>query len=90
MFVYTFTILNFNCNSGDAPSIPSRTESSYNPLHTFELAKGTEKNYAHQFADMYFLRLVQLKKAVKQKAHEAWDDFEVRGIDCLELSQARL
>ncbi|KAJ4411121.1 DNA polymerase delta small subunit Cdc1 [Didymella pomorum] len=64
---------------GDAPSIPSRAESSYNPLHTFELPKGTEKNYAHQFADMYFLRLAQLKKAVKQKAHDAWDEFELGG-----------
>lgn len=66
-------------HSGDAPSIPSRTESQYNPLHTFELPKGTEKNYAHQYADMYFLRLAQLKKAVKQKAHAAWDDFELGG-----------
>ncbi|XPT02457.1 DNA polymerase delta small subunit Cdc1 [Ascochyta lentis] len=63
----------------DVPSIPSRAESQYNPLHTFDLPKGTEKNYAHQFADMYFLRLAQLKKAVKTKAHEAWDDFELGG-----------
>jgi hypothetical protein len=27
---------------------------------------------------MYFLRLSLLKKAVMQKAHEAWDEFEVR------------
>jgi len=27
---------------------------------------------------MYFLRLAQLKKAVKQKAEDAWSDFEVR------------
>ncbi|KAH6629792.1 DNA polymerase alpha/epsilon subunit B-domain-containing protein [Boeremia exigua] len=64
---------------GKPPSIPNRAESQYNPLHTFELPKGTEKNYAHQFADMYFLRLAQLKKAVMQKAHEAWDDFELGG-----------
>jgi DNA polymerase delta subunit 2 len=49
-------------------------------MHTFELPKGTEKNYAHQYADMYFLRLAQLKKAVKQKAQEAWEDFEVRSL----------
>lgn len=27
---------------------------------------------------MYFVRLAQLKESVKQKAHEAWDAFEVR------------
>lgn len=26
---------------------------------------------------MYFLRLVLLKPAVMQRAHEAWDDFQV-------------
>jgi DNA polymerase delta subunit 2 len=64
--------------SRDAPSVLSRKPSNYNPLRTFILPKGTEKHYAQQFADMYFLRLAQLKKAVKAKAHEAWDDFEVR------------
>ncbi|KZM21614.1 DNA polymerase delta small subunit Cdc1 [Ascochyta rabiei] len=64
---------------GDAPSTPSRRESQYKPLHTFDLPKGTEKNYAHQFADMYFLRLARLRKAVKTKAHDAWDEFELGG-----------
>jgi hypothetical protein len=27
---------------------------------------------------MYFVRLAQLKKAVKQKAEETWEEFEVR------------
>lgn len=43
------------------------------------LPKGTDKHYAQQFADMYFLRLAQLKKAVKAKAHDAWHDFELGG-----------
>ena len=47
------------------------------PLHTFELPKGTDKHYVQQFADMYFLRLSQLRKSVKQRAEEAWNDFEV-------------
>ncbi|KAH7072607.1 DNA polymerase alpha/epsilon subunit B-domain-containing protein [Paraphoma chrysanthemicola] len=64
-------------HSGDTPSVPTRNPSNYNPLHTFILPKGTEKHYAQQFADMYFLRLSQLKKAVKAKAHEAWDDFKL-------------
>ncbi|KAL5395475.1 hypothetical protein PMIN06_004197 [Paraphaeosphaeria minitans] len=63
----------------DAAAVSSRNASAYRPLHTFELPKGSEKHYAHQFADMYFVRLAQLKEAVKQKAHEAWDAFELAG-----------
>ncbi|KAF1971379.1 DNA polymeras-like protein subunit delta-2 [Bimuria novae-zelandiae CBS 107.79] len=63
----------------DAASDFSRNASAYKPLHTFELPTGAEKHYHHQFADMYFLRLVQLKQAVKQKAHDAWDDFKLGG-----------
>ncbi|KAJ4344503.1 DNA polymerase delta small subunit Cdc1 [Didymosphaeria variabile] len=63
----------------DPASVSSRNASAYRPLHTFELPKGPEKHYQQQFADMYFLRLAQLKKAVKQKAHEAWDEFELAG-----------
>ncbi|OAG00315.1 DNA polymerase-like protein subunit delta-2 [Paraphaeosphaeria sporulosa] len=63
----------------DPAAVSSRNASAYRPLHTFELPKGSEKHYAHQFADMYFVRLAQLKEAVKQKAHEAWDAFELAG-----------
>ncbi|KAL6706919.1 DNA polymerase delta small subunit Cdc1 [Coniothyrium glycines] len=63
----------------DAPNAPPRTASAYSPLHTFELPKGTEKHYKQQFADMYFLRLAQLRTAVKQKAEDAWNDFELGG-----------
>lgn len=66
-----------NRRSGDAPSAPSRNVSAYSPLPTFQLPKGADKHYNQQFADMYFLRLAKLRKAVKAKAHEAWDDFEV-------------
>jgi hypothetical protein len=30
---------------------------------------------------MYFLRLAQLRESVKQKAQEAWEDFEVRTLN---------
>lgn len=30
-----------------------------------------------QYADMYFLRLVQLKPVVEKVAEEAWESFEV-------------
>ncbi|KAF2109119.1 DNA polymeras-like protein subunit delta-2 [Lophiotrema nucula] len=59
----------------DPAYLPSRIPSAYNPLHTFELPKGAEKHYHQQYADLYFLRLAQLKKAVKQRAEEAWGDF---------------
>jgi hypothetical protein len=65
-------------SSEDPAYLPSRNASAYKPLHTFALPKGAEKHYQHQYADMYFLRLSLLKKAVMQKAHEAWDEFEVR------------
>jgi DNA polymerase delta subunit 2 len=66
-----------NSNSEDAPPAPSRNASAYNPLHDFVLPPGTERHYSQQFADMYFLRLMQLKKTVKQRAEDAWHDFEV-------------
>jgi hypothetical protein len=66
-----------NGYSEDAPAPPSRSASAYNPLHDFVLPPGTDRHYSQQFADMYFLRLMQLKKTVKQQAEEAWRDFEV-------------
>ncbi|KAK4992700.1 DNA polymerase delta small subunit Cdc1 [Elasticomyces elasticus] len=59
--------------------ILDRTPSSYNPLLTFNLAKGEKKHYQQQYADMYFARLAQLKPAVEQIAGDAWEDFEVAG-----------
>ncbi|MCJ1415017.1 hypothetical protein MMC32_001347 [Xylographa parallela] len=56
-----------------------RLPSYYNPLHTFDLAKGDQKHYQQQYADIYFLRLAMLKPAVKQAAEAAWEDFEVGG-----------
>ena len=64
--------------SPDPAYLPSRNASAYRPLHTFNLPKGTERHYGQQYADMYFLRLAQLKKAVEERAEEAWSDFEVR------------
>jgi DNA polymerase delta subunit 2 len=64
--------------SAETTPAPSRGPSDYSPLQTFVLPKGADRHYAQQFADMYFLRLAQLKKAVKAKAHDAWDGFEVQ------------
>ncbi|PSN60656.1 DNA polymeras-like protein subunit delta-2 [Corynespora cassiicola Philippines] len=63
----------------DPAYLPSRNASAYRPLHTFNLPKGTERHYGQQYADMYFLRLAQLKKAVEERAEEAWSDFELGG-----------
>jgi DNA polymerase delta subunit 2 len=68
---------NDSAGKDDATSPLTRNASEYSPLQTFVLPKGTDKHYAQQFADMYFLRLAQLKKAVKAKAQDAWKDFEV-------------
>ncbi|KAF2842716.1 DNA polymerase delta subunit 2 [Patellaria atrata CBS 101060] len=51
----------------------TRHASSYNPLHTFHLPKGEQKHYQQQFADLYFLRLAQLKEVVEEVAGEDWD-----------------
>ncbi|KAL9597796.1 MAG: hypothetical protein Q9219_004923 [cf. Caloplaca sp. 3 TL-2023] len=59
--------------------ILERLPSSYNPLHTFNLAKGELKQYQQQYGDMYFLRLVKLKPAVEAIADEEWKDFEIAG-----------
>ena len=54
-----------------------RVKSSYNPLHSYELAPGGHKQYQQQYADMYFLRLAVLKPAVEELARDAWGDFQV-------------
>ncbi|KAI1152267.1 DNA polymerase alpha/epsilon subunit B-domain-containing protein [Nemania diffusa] len=54
-----------------------RTASGYKPLHSFKLDK--EKSYQQQFADMYFLRLTQIKPAVEQRASEAWSQTVIAG-----------
>ena len=54
-----------------------RAQSVYNPLHTFDLAKGDEKHYQQQYGDMYFLRLAKLKPVVEKIASDAWGDLNV-------------
>jgi hypothetical protein len=73
--VIHFEILT-NCRNSDFPPI-TRLQSVYNPLHTFDLAKGEQRHYTQQYADMYFLRLAMLKPTVEQIAAEAWDGFQV-------------
>lgn len=57
-----------------------RLQSSYNPLHTFELPRGEEKHYQQQYGDIYFMRLAKLKPAVEEIAGDAWTDIEVCSI----------
>ncbi|KAI9668283.1 MAG: hypothetical protein M1821_001103 [Bathelium mastoideum] len=65
--------------SNDDFPILERTPSSYNPLHTYDLAKGDDKHYQQQYADMYFTRLAVLRKPVEKVALEAWEGFELAG-----------
>lgn len=54
-----------------------RHSSLYNPLHSFDLAKGDQKHYQQQYGDMYFLRLAKLKPVVEEIAKESWSEIEV-------------
>ncbi|KAL4979721.1 DNA polymerase alpha/epsilon subunit B-domain-containing protein [Aspergillus desertorum] len=56
-----------------------RIPSVYNPLHTFRLPPGQERQYQQQYGDMYFLRLAKLKPAVEAVAVEAWEGFSIAG-----------
>jgi DNA polymerase delta subunit 2 len=57
----------------------NRTSSSYNPLSSYRLPHGENKNYMQQYGDMYFLRLAKLKPVVEAIATDEWDDFEIAG-----------
>ncbi|KAL4913454.1 DNA polymerase alpha/epsilon subunit B-domain-containing protein [Aspergillus aurantiobrunneus] len=56
-----------------------RSHSVYNPLDTFRLPPGQERQYQQQYGDMYFLRLAKLKPAVERVAVEAWEGFTIAG-----------
>lgn len=70
------TLIDFVSSNQEYTTL-DRTPSSYNPLRSFHLAKGEQKHYQQQYADMYFARLAVLKPAVEGVAQEAWDGFEV-------------
>lgn len=57
----------------------SRQSSAYNPLYSYRLPQAEKRQYAQQFADMYFLRLQKLKSAVEVIAEAEWGDFELAG-----------
>ncbi|KAL3465548.1 DNA polymerase alpha/epsilon subunit B-domain-containing protein [Aspergillus heterothallicus] len=57
----------------------SRNTSVYNPLDTFRLPPGQDRQYQQQYGDMYFLRLAKLKPAVEAVAVEAWEGFSIAG-----------
>ncbi|KAL2857177.1 DNA polymerase alpha/epsilon subunit B-domain-containing protein [Aspergillus pseudoustus] len=56
-----------------------RNPSVYNPLDTFRLPPGQDRQYQQQYGDMYFLRLAKLKPAVEAVAVEAWEGFSIAG-----------
>lgn len=61
---------------------------AYTPLNTFELPKGADRHYVQQYADMYFLRLVQLKPIVEQNAAEKWAGYTVHATAPLHHNEA--
>jgi hypothetical protein len=63
-----------------------RTQSVYNPLQTFKLPTGKNRHYQQQYADIYFVRLAQLKPIIEEAAAEAWDDYEVSLVPLLLLN----
>lgn len=56
-----------------------RQPSAYNPLYSYRLPQGEKRQYAQQFADMYFLRLQKLKATVEAIAAQEWEDYEIAG-----------
>ena len=66
-------------NKNDNTNQLNREQSSYNPLFSYRLPHGEQKQYMQQFGDMYFLRLAELKPVVEAVAEEEWEDFEIAG-----------
>ncbi|KAL4950704.1 DNA polymerase alpha/epsilon subunit B-domain-containing protein [Aspergillus filifer] len=60
-------------------ALVNRNASVYNPLDTFKLPPGGDRQYQQQYGDMYFLRLAKLKPAVDKVAAEAWEGFNIAG-----------
>ncbi|MBE7180194.1 MAG: hypothetical protein INR71_03130, partial [Terriglobus roseus] len=58
---------------------PTRLQSTYKPLSTFVLPADESRSYQHQFADMYFLRLAELKPAIETVAAAAFASHSIAG-----------
>jgi len=59
-----------------ASSSSSRPESTFSPLPELAkgfMLKGITRNYNHQYANMYFSRLSELSRPVKQRAKSKWE-----------------
>ncbi|KAI5281555.1 hypothetical protein KEM54_003198, partial [Ascosphaera aggregata] len=63
----------------DAYETSERLESIYCPLTNYRLPPGSSKHYQQQFADIYFLRLTQLKPIVAEIARNAWEGLTIGG-----------
>ena len=56
-----------------------RAQAAYDPLYTYRIPYGENRQYAQQYADIYFLRQQKLRKAVEKVAREHWEGFSVAG-----------
>ena len=63
--------------SDHTPELLERTQSNYQPLHSFALPK--DRQHQQQFADIYFLRLTKIKPAVEEVATAAWEGTVLGG-----------
>lgn len=56
-----------------------RSDVAYDPHYNFFLPEDDEYEYAQQYADLYYIRLDQLKKTVESRAESRWRNFTVAG-----------
>lgn len=52
---------------------------AYDPLYSFNLPKDEQHEFAQQYADLYYVRLDELKGTVETRAEERWRDFTIAG-----------
>ena len=66
-------------NKSDKYDLIQRQPSLYNPLYSYRLPHGDNKQYLQQYGDIYFLRLAKLKPVLERIGAEQWEDFEIAG-----------
>ncbi|KZZ95664.1 DNA polymerase alpha/epsilon, subunit B [Ascosphaera apis ARSEF 7405] len=64
----------------DVYETDERVDSLYCPLTNYRLPPGGARQFQQQFADIYFLRLTQLKPVVTEVARQAWEGLTIGGV----------
>ncbi|KAI5306666.1 N-acetyltransferase 9 [Ascosphaera pollenicola] len=63
----------------DVYETDERVDSLYCPLTNYRLPPGGARQFQQQFADIYFLRLTQLKPVLAEIARQAWEGLTIGG-----------